>query len=58
MQNDFQLGDYVVAEDWCYGRIVYINNEYAEIDFVTLHGGGCLTFNIKDIKFVESKDEN
>ena len=53
MEEKFEVGDYVFAEDWCYGRIVYLNNQYAEVDFDTTNGGGCLTFALEDLKHAE-----
>jgi hypothetical protein len=51
--TEFEIGDYVYAEDWCYGRIVYIDENYAELDFDTMRGGGSLTFSLKDLKHAE-----
>jgi hypothetical protein len=53
MKNEFEIGDYVYAEDWCYGKIVYINEKYAEVDFDTMRGGGSLTFSLEDLKHAE-----
>jgi hypothetical protein len=33
--------------------IVNINEEYAEVDFDTLNGGGCFSFPLKDLKHAE-----
>lgn len=54
MENKFEIGDYVFAEDWCYGRIVYIDENYAEVDFDTMRGGGSLTFLLNDLKHAET----
>jgi hypothetical protein len=53
MQNEFKIGDYVYAEDWCYGKIVYLTDKYAEVDFDTMRGGGSLTFSLEDLKHAE-----
>jgi hypothetical protein len=53
LMENFQIGDYVFAEDWCYGRIIYINEVYAEIYFDTLKGGDSMTFALKDLKHAE-----
>lgn len=59
MKDRFKIGDYVYAEDWCYGRIVYITDKYAEVDFDTARGGGCLTFALEDLKIAKPpKGEN
>jgi hypothetical protein len=53
MKNEFEIGDYVYAEGWCYGKIVYIDNKYAEVDFDTMRGGGCRTFLLEDLQHSE-----
>lgn len=55
MIQKFNIGDYVYAEDWCYGKIVYLTDKYAEIDFDTMRGGGSLTFSLDDLKHAEPK---
>lgn len=54
MQMKFKIGDYVYAEDWCYGKIVYIDDKYAEVDFNTMRGGASLTFALEDLRHAES----
>lgn len=55
MQKNFEIGDYVYAEDWCYGKIVYLTEQYAEVDFNSTSGGGSLTFALEDLKHAEQK---
>lgn len=52
-ENNFNLGDYVYAEGWVYGKIVYIDKEYAEVEFNTMRGGGSLTFALEDLEHAE-----
>jgi hypothetical protein len=58
MEKEFEIGDYVFAEDWCYGRIVYIHGGYAEVDFETTGGGGCLSFSFEDLKHAERPNKD
>ena len=53
-EQTFHLGDYVFAEDWIYGKIVYLDNEYAEISFQTEKGNGYKTFSLTDLKHSET----
>ena len=46
---NFKVGDYVYASDWCYGEIVRIENEYADVEFDTGSGGGCLPFGLDEL---------
>lgn len=42
--NDYKVGDWVYAGDWCYGRIVYLNDEEVHVEYETAGGGGCAPF--------------
>jgi hypothetical protein len=55
MQKRFELGDYVYAEDWFYGQILYLTDKYAEVYFDSMQGGRSLTFELKDLKHAEQK---
>ena len=55
MKQKFELGDYVYAEDWCYGKIVYLTECYAEVYFDTLRGGDSMTFSLTELKHAETK---
>ena len=55
MEEKFEIGDYVYAEDWCYGKIVYLTECYAEVYFDTLRGGGSRTFALTELKHAEQK---
>lgn len=50
MINKFKVGDHVFASDWCYGEIVSINGEVAEIQFDTGFGQSTYKFNISDLQ--------
>lgn len=49
-KNKFKIGDYVFAEDWCYGKIVYIDDNPRKDSFIFLSA-------IDEIckEFIESK---
>ena len=52
-KETFKLGDYVYAEDWIYGKIIYLDDKYAEISFQTKKGNGYKTFFLTDLKHAE-----
>lgn len=45
----FNVGDWVYADDWCYGQIVGIYGGTAYVEFETGTGGGCVGFEIGDL---------
>lgn len=47
---DFKVGDYVYASDWCYGVIVRIEDNIADVEFDTAGGGGTLPFELSELK--------
>lgn len=53
MEEKFELGDYVYAEDWCYGKIVYLTDKFAELDYHTTSGFKNKTFALEDLKHAE-----
>ena len=46
----FEIGDYVYASDWCYGRIVDLDDEGAFVEFETTGGGGTCWFYLDELK--------
>lgn len=46
----FKVSDSVYAEEWCYGRIVDIEEDLAYVQFETYRGGGCLPFKLSELK--------
>ena len=55
MQNEFNIGDYVYAEDWFYGKIVYLTDKFAEIAYQATNGIKSKTFALEDLKHAEPK---
>lgn len=51
----FKVGDWVYGEDWCYGRIVAIEEDenVAYVEFQTQRGGGCLSFLFSELELAE-----
>lgn len=47
--NEFSIGDYVYASDWCYGQIVDITDTEAMVEFETAGGGGCFSFDFDEL---------
>jgi hypothetical protein len=47
---DFQVGDMVYASDWCYGEIIRIEDNIADIEFETAGGGGTISFELSELK--------
>ena len=45
----FEVGDYVYASDWCYGRIIDLDYDGAFIEFETTGGGGSCYFYFDEI---------
>ena len=52
---EFQIGDWVYAEDWCYGQIVEISGDEVAVEFDTTFGGGTCFFNVNDL--VHAKED-
>ena len=52
--TEFKVGDWVYASDWVYGQIVSIDGNFADIEFDTGTGGGCLPFDISELTHAES----
>ena len=50
--KDFKVGDFVHTEEefWLYGKIVDIKDNTATVEFATSGGGGCLPFELKELK--------
>ena len=51
--NKFRVGDWVYAEDWCFGQIVYIGDNFAYVEFHTGTGGGCMPFELDELKLAK-----
>lgn len=51
--NQFQIGDWVYASDWCYGQIVAIEDNLISVEFDTGTGGGTWTFEADEVKLAE-----
>lgn len=49
LRSKFQIGDKVYASDWCYGEIVRINGDFADVEFEHGNGGGCLQFKLDEL---------
>lgn len=51
----FKVGDWVYGEDWCYGRIVAIEDDedVAHVEFETQRGGGCLPFLFSELELAD-----
>ena len=45
----FEIGDWVYASNWCYGQIVDIGDDYANVEFSSERGGGCLPFDFDEL---------
>ena len=57
MEN-FNVGDWVYASDWCYGCITEIEDGFAVVEFNTDCGGGSFSFLFEELKKAEAPDEN
>lgn len=49
----FKVGDWVYAEDWCFGHITYIEDNIAFVEFHTGTGGGCVPFELDKLKLAK-----
>lgn len=47
---DFKVGDMVYASDWCYGEIIRIEDNFADVEFETAGGGGTVSFELSELK--------
>ena len=48
--NNFQIGDWVYASDWCYGQIVGIDGDFISVEFDTGSGGGTCSFELEEVE--------
>lgn len=46
----FKIGDWVYADDWCYGQIVDMHSSWAIVEFETYGGGGSYSFKVTELK--------
>ena len=47
---DFKVGDYVYASDCCYGKIIRIEDNIADVEFEIAGGGETLPFELGELK--------
>ena len=47
---DFKVGDKVYASDWCYGEIIRIEDNIADVEFETAGGGGTTLFELSELR--------
>ena len=45
----FKVGDYVYAGDWCYGKIIRIEDNIADVEFEIAGGCGTLPFELGEL---------
>lgn len=57
MQN-FEIGDWVYAGDWCYGQIQEIDNDIVYVEYSTVTGGGNFCFELSELQPAPSPDEH
>ena len=58
MKNEFKVGDQVTSNDFVSGVIVEIEGEFAQVEFWTGNGGGCLPFYLSELeKISDTKSE-
>lgn len=53
----FNVGDWVYAEDWCFGQITYIENNIAHVEYHTGTGGGCVPFELDDLRLAKPPEK-
>lgn len=47
--DNFQIGDWVYADDWCYGQIMDIHSSWAIVEYDTVTGGGSFSFKLSEL---------
>lgn len=47
--TNFEIGDWVYADDWCYGQIVDMHSSWAIVEFETYGGGGSYSFKLTEL---------
>jgi hypothetical protein len=47
--SKFKIGDWVYAEDWCYGQIVDLHSSWAVVEYSTPAGGGSFSFKLSEL---------
>ncbi len=57
MNKEFQVGDWVIAEDYFYGQIMGIDGDIADVEFETEYGGGCMPFYLTELEHTEHRRE-
>lgn len=51
--DEFKVGDWVYADDWCYGQISEIENGTAYVEYDTDRGGGTCGFELEELRKAE-----
>lgn len=54
--DEFEVGDWVYASDWCYGVIVSIEDDIAVVEFETFGGGGTWSFWLDELTLANEED--
>ena len=52
--GSFKVGDWVYASDWVYGKIVNMEDGFAEVEFCTENGRNCLPFKLGEITHADA----
>jgi hypothetical protein len=47
--SNFEIGDWVYADEWCYGQITDLHSSWAVVEFQTDTGGGSFSFKLDDL---------
>ena len=54
---EFDVGDWVYINDWGYGQIVEMHGDYADVEFSTGTGGGCMSCGFDELQPAQAPDE-
>jgi hypothetical protein len=50
----FKVGDWVYASDWCYGKIIEIDEDnLAHVEYNTGTDGGCMPFELSELELAK-----
>lgn len=55
--NEFNIGDWVIARDYFYGRIVEIDDDEALVEFEHGYSGGTMPFYLTELVHSEPRKE-
>jgi hypothetical protein len=56
--KNFNVGDWVYGDDWCYGKITDICDGVAQVEFDTGTGGGSFSFGLDELTLAAPSDLN